>query len=107
MTDWFETALKVLVGMGGVGVALGLVSVAFRMAFGRTSVREPWWVKFAQKPHDPATDQQLSDLRQTVERLGGDVAELQERLDFAERMLAQQRDRAALPEGAADARRSR
>ena len=106
MSDWFETALMVVVVLGGVGVALGLVGVAFRIAFGRT--RDPWWVKFAPRPRDPAADQQLAELRQSVERLGGDVAELQERLDFAERMLAQQRDRAALPDGAAaDARRSR
>jgi hypothetical protein len=37
-------------------------------------------------------------LRADVDDLRGLVGELQERLDFAERMLAQQRERPALPE---------
>jgi hypothetical protein len=35
---------------------------------------------------------EIEDLREHLTRLNGDVAELQERLDFAERMLAQQRE---------------
>jgi hypothetical protein len=42
--------------------------------------------------HDPALDGEVEDLRA---RLG----ELEERLDFAERLLARQRDAAELPPG--------
>ena len=43
-----------------------------------------------------------------LEGVRQEVGEMQERVDFTERLLAQQRDRAALPDGAAaDARRSR
>jgi hypothetical protein len=105
--DWFETAMKALVVTGGGVVVLGLLSAAVRMVLGRPSRNRLWLEQAMQRRRDPAVDQDLADLRQTVERLGGDVAELQERLDFAERMLAQQRERQALPDGAAaDARRS-
>lgn len=43
--------------------------------------------------HPPRTDpRELAELRDAVHRLAGDVADVQERLDFAERLLAQQRD---------------
>jgi hypothetical protein len=100
--DWFETALKVLVVLGGAGVTLGLLASAVRIALGRTSTRRMLLGSAILQRHDPGTDREMADLRQTVERLGGDVAELQERLDFTERMLAQQRERQPLP-GAADA----
>jgi hypothetical protein len=109
--DWFETAMKALVVVGGATVIFGLVAAALRLALGRPS-RGRQWLEAAiqqrmQQRRDPATDQELAALRETVEHLGGDVAELQERLDFTERVLAQQRERQALPDGgAAGARRS-
>lgn len=42
-------------------------------------------------------DRQVERLTGQVERLERDVAEIAERLDFAERMLARQRDRDRLP----------
>ncbi len=98
--DWFETALKIIVVLVGAGVGVGLLASALRLALGRPSRGRLWLEHVMQQRRDPAADQELAELRQAVERLGGDVAELQERLDFAERMLAQQRDRAALPDGA-------
>ena len=51
-----------------------------------------------QQRQDPGLTQDMAELRRMVEHLNGDVGELQERLDFAERMLAQQRERPALPD---------
>ena len=101
--DWFETAMKIIVVVIGAGVGGGLVASAVRVAFGRPSGRRLWLGAMKAQHRDPATDQELAELRQTVERLGGDVAELQERLDFAERVLTQQRERQVLPEGGAAA----
>ena len=41
---------------------------------------------------DVPTRAEADQLRDQVERLAGDVAELQERVDFTERLLARQRD---------------
>ena len=49
--------------------------------------------------NDPAVTQELEQLRGRLEQQGQQVMELEERLDFAERMLSQRRDAAALPEG--------
>lgn len=57
------------------------------------------------EPHaapDPASATELADLRARVQELEaqqGRVLELEDRLDFTERMLAQQRDAARLPAG--------
>ena len=106
--DWFEAAMKLLLVAGSATIVFGLLVSGIRIALGRPSRSQQWLEAMARRRADPAADQELAELRQTVERLGGDVAELQERLDFTERMLAQQRERPALPDGgAAAARRSR
>ena len=97
--DWFETAMKVVVVIGSVSV-LSLVMAVARKYLG---VRRPEPSDFLRevrrgRGRDPVAEAELGELRQTVERLSGDVAELQERLDFTERMLAQQRERQALPD---------
>ena len=49
---------------------------------------------------DDAGDRELQDLRGEVEELRHQLNEVQERLDFAERLLARQDERAgALPKG--------
>lgn len=40
---------------------------------------------------------EMEALRDTLQQARGDVADLQERVDFAERLLAQQREAARLP----------
>lgn len=59
-------------------------------------IRSAWLRKIEGKspPHDP---QLLGEVDQLRDRVG----ELEERLDFAERLLAQQRDAAELPPGGA------
>ena len=82
----FEAATKLilLIAMsGGVIVGLRLLS-AWARRIGRGAPR-----------HDASTaalSADTADLRDAVQRLSGDVAELQERVDFAERLLARQRD---------------
>ncbi len=97
MGDWFETAMKVVVLLASVGVMSAVFGLARRLAGGRHSAARQWLQDLNQR-RDPAADAELVELRQMVERLNGDVLELQERVDFAERMLAQQRERQALPD---------
>lgn len=52
-----------------------------------------------------AEDQDVQELKGEVEELRTQLADVQERLDFAERVLARRDDRAdALPKGAAERR---
>lgn len=95
--DWFETAMKVVVVIGSVSV-LSLVMGLARKFLGLRRPGASEFLREIRRGRDPAADAEVGELRQTVERLSGDVAELQERLDFAERVLAQQRERQALPE---------
>ncbi len=44
-------------------------------------------------------DRRLQEMEQQIEALRGELGELAERVDFAERMLAQQRERGQLPRG--------
>jgi hypothetical protein len=47
----------------------------------------------------PASDDETSDLRQNLEAMQNRVSELEERVDFAERLLAKQRDSDRLGQG--------
>ncbi len=47
----------------------------------------------------PASDDEISDLRQSLEAMQHRVSELEERVDFAERLLAKQRDSDRLGQG--------
>ncbi|MEO8200049.1 MAG: hypothetical protein ABI679_05950 [Gemmatimonadota bacterium] len=51
-----------------------------------------------------AVESQLEELRAQMQDVRRDLAETQERLDFTERMLTQQRERQQLPEGKPDTR---
>ena len=95
--DWFETAMKVVVVIGSVSV-LSLVMAVARKYLGIRRPEPSAVLRELRRGPDAETGAELLELRQTVERLTGDVAELQERVDFAERMLAQQRERPALPD---------
>ncbi|HJS48270.1 MAG TPA: hypothetical protein VJ773_09820 [Gemmatimonadales bacterium] len=72
---------------GGVHVARGPIGHAIARWFGGTG-GDP----------DPALLEEVEVLRGGVARLEGHVAELEERLDFAERMLAQRPESARLGE---------
>jgi hypothetical protein len=77
-----------IVVWGGVHVFRGPVGHAIARWFGGTGQAEP----------DPALLEELDQLRGTVSRLEGHVGELEERLDFAERLLAQRPEPARLAE---------
>jgi hypothetical protein len=96
--DLFETAMKIIVALGALGIGIGIFASAIRLVLGRPSRGRLWLEHTMQQRQDPGLTQDMAELRRMVEHLNGDVGELQERLDFAERMLAQQRERPALPD---------
>jgi hypothetical protein len=73
---------------GGVHVARGPIGHAIARWFGGTGQGEA----------DPALLEEVEHLRGGMARLEGHVAELEERLDFAERMLAQRGEPVRLEE---------
>ena len=78
----------------GVGLvfASSLLVLAWRRARGLR--------RMSQLDADPAAEHRLAELEERVAELEagqGRVLELEERVDFAERMLARERDRAVLP----------
>ncbi len=50
-------------------------------------------------PQRGADPEEVAELRESVHRLSGDLADLQERVDFAERLLAKQREAERLKGG--------
>jgi Tfp pilus assembly protein PilO len=90
----FENVLKVLVSiavMVAIPVAAYAAIAATRSIWGRP-----------QPPEDQDALREVETLRarvQELESMQHRMAELEERLDFTERLLVQQRDPARLPEG--------
>ena len=74
---------------GGVQVFRGPIGHAIARWFGGTGQGET----------DPALLEELDQLRGVVSRVEGHVTELEERLDFAERLLAQREESPRLREG--------
>ena len=96
-----ESGVWMCVTLGGLGVwyLYDLVVIAagdMRDGAGRRIAR--WGVAEGAGP--PAPDR-VEDAEERLLRLEAQTAELAERLDFAERLLAQQRDRERLPRGQA------
>jgi hypothetical protein len=80
-------------------VSLATVFV-LRGPFGRALAE-----RIAGRPRTVAEDPDIQELKREVEELRTQLADVQERLDFAERVLARRDDRAgALPKGAAETR---
>lgn len=73
---------------GGVQILRGPVG----QALGR-------WISGSSGAVDPALAEEVEQLRHTVAGMESHVAELEERLDFTERMLARQSEAAALGRG--------
>jgi hypothetical protein len=83
--DW---GIGVAIASGSIG-SIVMATLILRAALAR-------WVK----PSRNAPSHQLEEMRAGLNRLTDEVAELHERLDFAERVLARQRDLARLREQA-------
>ena len=82
----FEAFMKVIVALGTAGFVFLLFGVGVKVLF------------FRRRPFGPAADpEQLDALEDRLLRTEGKVGELEERLDFAERMLTEARRRAQLP----------
>jgi hypothetical protein len=81
----FELAMKVIVAMGTGGFVLIMLSLGIKVLFFR-------------KPRLGQPDpEHLEALEERLQRTETKVVELEERLDFAERMLTEVRGRAQLP----------
>lgn len=91
----FETVLKILVSVAGT-VAIPVA------AYAAIAATRSIWGKAGRSPDDE-TAAELSALRarvQEMEAMQARMAELEERVDFAERLLVQHRESARLPEEA-------
>jgi hypothetical protein len=83
----FELAMKVIVALGTAGFVFLTLGVGVKVLFFR-------------KPRLPATtdsSEQLEGLEDRLHHSEAKIADLEERLDFAERMLTEVRNRAQLP----------
>ena len=79
MPEAIEIAIAWAIVIGSLGAALTVF----------TSAR----ARFRAASHPPGADpQEVAELRETVQRLAGDLSDLQDRVDFAERLLAKQRE---------------
>jgi len=88
----FETALKFVVLLAAVVV----IPVA---AYAAVAATRAIWVKGIPQPDTPAADARWAELEARVAELEqgqAQVAELEERVDFSERLLAQQREPAQI-----------
>lgn len=82
----FEATIKVIVALGTAGFVFLLFGVGVKFLF------------FRRKPFGVAADpEQLEVLEERLLRTEAKVSELEERLDFAERMLTLVRGKAQLP----------
>ncbi len=90
----FETILKVIVmAVAAVGIPVGAYAAI-------AATRVIWARPRVQPDGENATEiSALKDRVQDLEAMQTRMMELEERLDFAERMLVQSREAARLPEG--------
>jgi Tfp pilus assembly protein PilO len=89
MSDIGQFAMFFAVGLMGLGFFFGPI--------GRAAGR--WIESHSQKGSDPERFRELEIKMAELEANCERMAEIEERLDFAERMLAQQREVDRLPEG--------
>ena len=89
MADALRFALGIVVVLGAPALAFILIRAAMRMFNGP-------------ERSDATVNAEVNNLRAEVDELRGlppRISELEERLDFAERMLTQQRETDRLPRG--------
>ncbi len=97
-----EFAQYAVIAVGAIS-ALSVVSAIARRIAGPSQGRARLGA-LAMMGREPESGQELEALRDEVDKLraelasrGGEIDEIQNRLDFAERMLAQVREKPALP----------
>ncbi len=87
MNDPIEIAVAVLISLSSVGI----LGVTGALAWGL--------IRRFDRPRPVLPSAELDELRKSIDHLAGEVADIHERVDFAERVLAQ-RDQPRLKEGA-------
>ena len=85
--DFFENAMKAIVVFGAASFAFTVAGIGIKAVFFRRAPKPPSVI-------DPGELQSIQERLQTTE---AKVFELEERLDFAERMLTEARAKAQLP----------
>ena len=85
--DFFENAMKAIVVFGAASVAFLIVGIGVKTVFFKRAPKEASVI-------EPEELQGIQDRLQTTE---AKVYELEERLDFAERLLTEARARGQLP----------
>ena len=81
----FEEALKAIVTLGAGGFVFLMLGLGVKVLF------------FRKKALEPADPERLEVLEDRLHSTEAKLVELEERLDFAERMLTEARQRAQLP----------
>ena len=94
-----QSAVWMCLTLGGVGIwyLYDIVVIAagdFRDGDGRRVAR---WEVAGEEVAAPPSQRRVDDLEDRMQMLETQVGELAERLDFAERLLAQARERGSLP----------
>ena len=81
----FEATMKLIVALGTGGFVFLMLGIGIKVIF------------FRRKSFGAADPEQLEALEERLLRTEAKVGELEERLDFAERMLTEARAKAQLP----------
>lgn len=100
-TGKIGTGILMLCTMGGMGLwyLYDLILVAsgeFRDAEGRVVYA---WSQFDRTQRAGLGNRHVEEMQEQLDEMRREMGDLAERVDFAERMLAQQRDRGRLPGG--------
>ena len=83
-----------LIGVIGIVIIAGIVLYGFFKSDLAAAMAERIRSRIHRRmPADGATDAGHAELEEKLEHMEGQIAELAERLDFAERLLAQKRER--------------
>jgi TolA-binding protein len=101
---WYPVAIVLtLVNVGGIFFAAGETEPFHAAVHGALALAFGLWAQRLRERRrevveDPDSQLLIDDMRQEIEDLRGGMVELQERLDFTERMLSQARNMERLEE---------
>ena len=84
--DFFENAMKAIVVFGAASAALLIIGIGVKTAFFQTPKLPP-----------AVNPEELQGIQERLQTTEAKVFELEERLDFAERMLTEARAKGQLP----------
>jgi transposase-like protein len=101
VNDWAPVVgVSAMALSAGAAIVLrGPIGKALAQWIGGWSHNEAKWIEAKMRESGGGTTGEVEQLRVEVEELRGQLAEVQERLDFTERMLAKTREAERLPPG--------